>query len=628
MPSITIEVAYKWLNIDTYWNMSSVVDPGDDQQQVTVPERSQWLATQRRLDDDDGYPPPLKRKYPLVDQEDRKIRKTHLHDPKETDRSVATLVEQLVYQLKQEVQKRNWGEARSRVSQIENICASLKNTNHKLLITEARIEFAMAYRAMGENALALQCFEESAKEFKGYGHGEALARWMAGCIQLETPKTHFDKGLVNWQMAWEIFAGLVKDKYTQLDKAEVQWYKCRANLMFKDIQEALGAGGVNFPSAVIGHTAPLTTPLPGSTGPHTGGLTPTPHTAAVEGEWFWWHSINEAILIAQAGPGTAGYWVSRLNEQEFPADGELPVRQRHHFGHAEFHDLLTRQELIWLPKQGAVAVGLPTPVIAEAERFWWHSLGQAVRVTALTGGVYGAGVTLERLDGGEFPAQGDTPASRRCHVPLAEFNTLLETHDLVWLAAPQAAEAAAEPPPMEAAPTPASPGPSLAEIWLRIGTLQEFESIRAHPAGSGRVEANPDGFAEINRVYLNSLPHRLFGLTGSNVIALNLKEQYDFIRVEGDSMNAAKPAPINDGDYVLVRHADQVENGAIVAANIIDPATGDRTAALKRRRKDGLYSESTEEYPVVPLTLVERLWGEVIAVAKRDREGEAAGAPA
>jgi peptidase S24-like protein len=360
-----------------------------------------------------------------------------------------------------------------------------------------------------------------------------------------------------------------------------------------------------------------------------GGLTPTPHTAAVEGELFWWHSIQQAILIAQAGPGTAGYWVEQLNGQDFPASSELPRRQRHHIRHADFHAMLDSHKLIWLPKPGALAVGLPTPVIAEGELFWWHSLGQAVRVVDLTGGVYGAGVNLERLDGGEFPAQGDTPASRRCHIPLAEFNTLLETHDLVWLPAPEKAEpSAAESPPAEAVPTPASPRPSLAEFWLQLGELREYESIRAHPAGANAAAISPDGFAEIRHVYLNSKPYRLVGLTGSRVIALNPNEEYDFVRVEGNSMNAAKPEPINEGDYVLVRQVVNADPGAIVAANIVDPTTGDHHATLKRFRKDGLYSESTEAYPVVHPELIESLWGEVIAVAKPERNGDTAGAPA
>ena len=82
----------------------------------------------------------------------------------------------------------------------------------------------------------------------------------------------------------------------------------------------------------------------------------------------------------------------------------------------------------------------------------------------------------------------------------------------------------------------------------------------------GRIAAGAPIYAEEN-------------IEGYTFTELNGGAEYFALRVRGDSMNAAR---INDGDLVIVRRQDQVENGQI-AVVLID---GDE-ATLKRFSQNG-----------------------------------------
>ncbi len=105
-----------------------------------------------------------------------------------------------------------------------------------------------------------------------------------------------------------------------------------------------------------------------------------------------------------------------------------------------------------------------------------------------------------------------------------------------------------------------------------------------------------------------------------------MQEGDHFVRVKGDSMNRAKPCPIEDGDYVLVRVNPQPQDNLIVAARLVG-SKPDSPATIKRKRPDVLKSESSTGLRDIDITGVARFVGEVIAVAKPEQDGKAIGTP-
>lgn len=154
---------------------------------------------------------------------------------------------------------------------------------------------------------------------------------------------------------------------------------------------------------------------------------------------------------------------------------------------------------------------------------------------------------------------------------------------------------------------------------LRFQSLPVYESIPADPAGGIVFEKSDGGFtiyAEADRLHINDQGFYLLGVRKEKVVALNHAYQHRLVRVIHNSMNRAAPHHINEGDYVLLRQNSDPDDGKIVAAVIIDRDTGKYLSALKRKRQDGLYSESTEKHDVVPVSNVGHYVGEVIAIAK------------
>ena len=145
---ISIDLAYKWLNCDTYWDINVEGDDETDQ----IPSRSEYITN-----DPSKYPPELIIKYPLTSLSG-KPRGSRLHDPNEHNLKVRTVIEQLVDQLRKEIQNKNLADARAHITQIEIVCSGLQKSNtttDRLQITEARLETARACRTMGENAKAV-----------------------------------------------------------------------------------------------------------------------------------------------------------------------------------------------------------------------------------------------------------------------------------------------------------------------------------------------------------------------------------------------------------------------------------------------------------------------------------------
>ncbi len=165
-----------------------------------------------------------------------------------------------------------------------------------------------------------------------------------------------------------------------------------------------------------------------------------------------------------------------------------------------------------------------------------------------------------------------------------------------------------------AAPSPAQQLFEKALIRFRGLNFSVSESIGAAPLGNN-VESDEQTPAETDRLFLDSGPHYLVSVNqGIRVVVIGVEHR--FVRVKGDSMNAAHPCPILDGEYVLIRRNAQPVPGQIVAVDFIRDIPEIGRSAIKRLTKEGFRSESTQPYLTVPWRDIEKIVGEVVAVAK------------
>jgi Peptidase S24-like len=134
---------------------------------------------------------------------------------------------------------------------------------------------------------------------------------------------------------------------------------------------------------------------------------------------------------------------------------------------------------------------------------------------------------------------------------------------------------------------------------LRWVSCQVSESIPAGGFGPTGFDPDPLGFLEISEVLIEDEPYQVFSVrrpsTSRNVADISSQSRYQTVRVTGTSMNAAKPIPIVEGDFVLIQAQPDVDDNEIVVAGI----TGqDERATVKRlKRRNGkirLVPETTD----------------------------------
>ena len=130
-----------------------------------------------------------------------------------------------------------------------------------------------------------------------------------------------------------------------------------------------------------------------------------------------------------------------------------------------------------------------------------------------------------------------------------------------------------------------------------LEALPVLAEIPAGPWKQTRGDRNIIGQVTIPQVLINSEPHFVKNLRGGHIISLASIEKHVVIKITGDSMNAAQPTPIEDGDYVLLRRQNTAQAGDIVVAKIFDEATSSPLTTIKRFLIDGhplLKAESTD----------------------------------
>ena len=134
---------------------------------------------------------------------------------------------------------------------------------------------------------------------------------------------------------------------------------------------------------------------------------------------------------------------------------------------------------------------------------------------------------------------------------------------------------------------------------LRWMSCQVSESVPAGGFGPTGFDSNPLGFLEISEVLIEEEAYQVYSVrrTSSrrNTAEINSQSYYQTVRVTGTSMNAAKPIPILDGDYVLIQSQPEAGDNEIVVAGIVGQ---DERATLKRlKRRNGkirLVPETTD----------------------------------
>ena len=134
--------------------------------------------------------------------------------------------------------------------------------------------------------------------------------------------------------------------------------------------------------------------------------------------------------------------------------------------------------------------------------------------------------------------------------------------------------------------------------FLRWLFCRVSESIPAGGFGPIGYDPSPKGFLEISEVLIEGEPYLVRSIRQKSIQRnpVNIgNSQYMTVHVTGTSMNAAKPVPINDGDYILVRSQDTAEDNEIVVAGIVGQ---DERATIKRlKRRNGkirLVPETTD----------------------------------
>ena len=169
------------------------------------------------------------------------------------------------------------------------------------------------------------------------------------------------------------------------------------------------------------------------------------------------------------------------------------------------------------------------------------------------------------------------------------------------------------------------PPPSFPSFEIRIPWVDVFDSVQAGINGIIWTDSPGSSRANINMIEIEGKAYILHPVTADEVdehaqLTLSKKLKYGLVKVRGQSMNASKPVPIDEGDYVLFSSKKPRDREAIVIAGytLTDHETTTMVKKFKAQENQ-LVSETTdtsEEYPPIEMTDEHRILGTVIAVAK------------
>lgn len=168
----------------------------------------------------------------------------------------------------------------------------------------------------------------------------------------------------------------------------------------------------------------------------------------------------------------------------------------------------------------------------------------------------------------------------------------------------------------------AQPLPSVPSFdFLALPSFPLFAQVQAGPDGPiwGK-EQQVELLMDIRAFSVGTKEYTIFSLhRGDHRIFLQGKRSYGWVVVHGDSMNAAEPVPIVEGDLALFYvAADASENDFVIISCPESAGSGYQYMVKRWKASQNLFlSESTSgHYPPIPRDKEHRILGVVIAVAK------------
>jgi len=156
------------------------------------------------------------------------------------------------------------------------------------------------------------------------------------------------------------------------------------------------------------------------------------------------------------------------------------------------------------------------------------------------------------------------------------------------------------------------------DFFTSLKFLPYFGEI---PAGDPKSALQyPDEMFGLDSLNIEGRSYNLFSLKRDiKEIRLQQDAQYFLMKADGDSMNIARPVPIESGDYVLLKNGQQPENNDIVAAVIFGQGEPE-TATLKVYHQDGggrhVMSASSKITIYLHMSNSDYIQGVVVAILK------------
>jgi phage repressor protein C with HTH and peptisase S24 domain len=126
------------------------------------------------------------------------------------------------------------------------------------------------------------------------------------------------------------------------------------------------------------------------------------------------------------------------------------------------------------------------------------------------------------------------------------------------------------------------------------------DSVPAGEFGPAGFDPIPAGYLEFSEVMIEDEAYEIHSIKRKsmqrNIVNIDSSTEYQTVRVKGTSMNVARPVPIHDGDYILLRQQNSPGDNEIVVAEIIGYDTLATVKRLNYRNgKIQLIPESTDQ---------------------------------
>jgi tetratricopeptide (TPR) repeat protein len=162
--------------------------------------------------------------------------------------------------------------------------------------------------------------------------------------------------------------------------------------------------------------------------------------------------------------------------------------------------------------------------------------------------------------------------------------------------------------------------------FITIPWIPVYKQVEVEASSNGPIWVKPDikGKSELAEVYIEGTCHTIHAVRHSDKrMSLTQGKQYGWVKVHGQSMNNAKPTPIQDDDFVLFYESDWPDTNEIVIVSRIDSSSVEDGLSymVKQYSKEEwqLKSETSmrgAQYDPVNITEDYQCLGTVIAVAK------------